>query len=308
MTYETLFPISSVKEPLERLAAQHFVAFAQLAHSFGFDWWHADHTACWGRKRKGEAAAKIRLGRLLTVGTDHYVTVSVSANAKEAIERLHGPYLKSIGELQRKDDSDSRYLVPLQRATSVFNDMELVQTMLDLATTPETVGYWEADYASEADSMLVEPVRPWQHYDVRRPSVTGCPPGSSEQRMAFIRRGHDAFRRRVVDHWGGQCAVRGPVDSRLLIASHIVPWAEATDVERTDFNNGLLLSSPLDALFDIGLISFDDQGQMLTKELDLVTAQAFGLSGAGACLRDPMSKLTDAMKGYLQRHRARYGF
>jgi len=52
----------------------------------------------------------------------------------------------------------------------------------------------------------------------------------------------------------------------LLRASHIKPWAQCeSDVERLDVFNGLLLAPHLDALFDGGWISFDDDGGVLVS-------------------------------------------
>jgi putative restriction endonuclease len=53
-------------------------------------------------------------------------------------------------------------------------------------------------------------------------------------------------------------------EPRLLRASHIKPWARCeTDAERLDVYNGLLLAAHLDAAFDVGLISFSDEGAIL---------------------------------------------
>ena len=45
-------------------------------------------------------------------------------------------------------------------------------------------------------------------------------------------------------------------DERLLIASHIKPWAVSTDEEKIDPKNGYMLSPLYDKLFDRGLITF----------------------------------------------------
>ncbi len=45
-----------------------------------------------------------------------------------------------------------------------------------------------------------------------------------------------------------------------------MPWSEATEEERLDPNNGILLSPLYDALFDRHLISFDDNGKILVSE------------------------------------------
>lgn len=51
-------------------------------------------------------------------------------------------------------------------------------------------------------------------------------------------------------------------DLRLLIASHIKPWAVCEKSEKTDTNNGLMLSPLFDKLFDKGYISFEDNGKL----------------------------------------------
>ena len=52
----------------------------------------------------------------------------------------------------------------------------------------------------------------------------------------------------------------------VLIASHIKPYIECDDKEAFDVNNGLLLSKNLDSLFDLGFISFDNEGTILLSD------------------------------------------
>src|SRR5262249_29259240 len=59
------------------------------------------------------------------------------------------------------------------------------------------------------------------------------------------------------------CRVSGVADDQFLIASHIKPWRTATNQERLDGQNGLLLSPNIDFLFDRGFISFADDGTLL---------------------------------------------
>ena len=62
---------------------------------------------------------------------------------------------------------------------------------------------------------------------------------------------------------GRPLRVTGCAEPLLLRASHIKPWARcATDAERLDVKNGLLLAAHLDAAFDCGLIDFDAAGQI----------------------------------------------
>ena len=88
------------------------------------------------------------------------------------------------------------------------------------------------------------------------------PPSTTEAlRLTKQRVGQDLFRKALMEYWGGACAVSGLHLPELLRASHAKPWAEcATDIERLDVFNGFLLSAQLDALFDSGLITFDEEG------------------------------------------------
>ncbi len=52
----------------------------------------------------------------------------------------------------------------------------------------------------------------------------------------------------------------------VLIASHIKPFIKCSDSEAYDVNNGILLSRNVDALFDLGYITFDDQGKIVFAE------------------------------------------
>lgn len=53
---------------------------------------------------------------------------------------------------------------------------------------------------------------------------------------------------------------------RFLRASHIKPWRDASDDERIDPHNGLLLTPSADLLFDKGWISFRSDGRLIVSE------------------------------------------
>lgn len=80
--------------------------------------------------------------------------------------------------------------------------------------------------------------------------------------LARARIGQGFFRRQVLLR-DGCCKVTGVEEKRLLIASHIKPWREASNSERLDGDNGLALSPHVDALFDEHLMSFEDDGRIL---------------------------------------------
>lgn len=108
------------------------------------------------------------------------------------------------------------------------------------------------------------------------------PPTITEAlRLTKQRVGQNLYRKALMDYWGGACAVTGIHLPELLRASHAKPWADcATDAERLDVFNGFLLSAQIDALFDSGLITFDDNGELVTSpRLDPFHEKLLGVAG-----------------------------
>lgn len=91
------------------------------------------------------------------------------------------------------------------------------------------------------------------------------------ERNAIInaRIGQGYFREKLLVKYDSKCIVTGVSDKRILLASHIRPWSVSTNKQRLSSENGLLLSPLYDKLFDVGLISFSDSGQILiSSELE----------------------------------------
>jgi len=112
------------------------------------------------------------------------------------------------------------------------------------------------------------------------------------------------FRRAVLSSYHGRCCMSGLSDSRLLIASHIVPWSKDRH-NRLNPRNGLCLSALHDKAFDRGLISLDDDFRvMLSKELeqrDEAFVREFFHPLAGQTITLPERFTPD--RGFLARHR-----
>ena len=97
-------------------------------------------------------------------------------------------------------------------------------------------------------------------------ALAGDPVAMQTEVEAMVKRrvGQNVFRSALMDYWGGKCAVTGVAVPEVLRASHCKPWADCqSDAERLDVYNGLFLTANLDALFDKGLISFTDKGEMM---------------------------------------------
>jgi putative restriction endonuclease len=82
------------------------------------------------------------------------------------------------------------------------------------------------------------------------------------EQLVKARRGQGVFRSSVL-LTETECRVTHVSDAKHLRASHIKPWRDATNAERLNGSNGLLLSPHVDHLFDQGYISFSNAEELL---------------------------------------------
>lgn len=87
---------------------------------------------------------------------------------------------------------------------------------------------------------------------------------TSTKRETEVRTKQRLFRERLISVEKG-CRLTGIEDLRFLRASHIKPWADSSQSERVDGENGLLLAPHADLLFDRGWISFSSDGLLLVS-------------------------------------------
>lgn len=85
---------------------------------------------------------------------------------------------------------------------------------------------------------------------------------TERQALVKSRIGQGKFREQLMKKYGSACVITGITTKKLLIASHIKPWAVSNNHERLSEDNGLLLSPTFDRLFDGGLITFSDDGAL----------------------------------------------
>ena len=96
------------------------------------------------------------------------------------------------------------------------------------------------------------------------------------------------------------CPITLISDDRLLIASHIKPWAVSNAFEKTDPKNGFMLTPTFDFLFDRGFLSFtDDRRTILSPFLSNMTYSKLGISDNKIIPHLP----TDGREIYLNYHR-----
>jgi putative restriction endonuclease len=119
------------------------------------------------------------------------------------------------------------------------------------------------------------------------------------EQLIRARRGQGVFRSNVLlreEH----CRVTRVNEPRHLKASHIKPWRDATDVERLDGANGLLLSPHIDHLFDEGYITFSSSQELVV--VPEVRDKLLDAWGIDAGVR--VGEFSREQSGYLEYHRA----
>lgn len=144
--------------------------------------------------------------------------------------------------------------------------------------------------AIDEQGIVKEPVA---LYKLNIPNVT------ERKGLVTSRVGQGAYRKGIIHRWDYKCAVTSFDKLDVLIASHIVPWADSTNDERMDLNNGILLSPTYDALFDRHLITFENNGKIILS--DSIESQAFAKIGVTG--KELIKDIRTDNHPYLEKHR-----
>ncbi len=109
--------------------------------------------------------------------------------------------------------------------------------------------------------------------------------GREREAIVRTRVNQSYFRRMVLTRYDRRCCVTGLAIPELLVASHIVPWAEAP-AERMNPRNGLCLNALHDRAFDRGLLT-------VTNDLHVLVAPSIQ-TGASAATSDLLLRFDGA--------------
>ena len=123
--------------------------------------------------------------------------------------------------------------------------------------------------------------------------------GSNKSVETTARVGQSQYRKNLLKFWDNKCSVTGCGNADFLIASHIKPWKDSDPDEKGDVYNGLLLTPNLDAAFDQGYITFDDNGLIvISNKLSGDDCKKLGID------KDmKLRKINEKQKTYLDYHR-----
>lgn len=122
---------------------------------------------------------------------------------------------------------------------------------------------------------------------------------TSKSIQAKIRVGQEKFRKNLLKHLK-ECPITGIDEKRILLASHIKPWAVSTNEERLDIYNGFIFSPTIDKLFDKGLITFENNKELIiSPTLSEVNIGSIGIVSGKKYFKLPIENRIN----YLEFHR-----
>ncbi len=86
-----------------------------------------------------------------------------------------------------------------------------------------------------------------------------------DERGDKARKGQEKYREQVFNRYP-YCVVTHVTDPSLLIACHIKGYAHCNAIEQYDKFNGLTMTPTIHSLFDMGYLTFDDNGKMILSD------------------------------------------
>lgn len=145
-------------------------------------------------------------------------------------------------------------------------------------------------------SGLVE----WEAHEMQQVISDQTINETTRQAVVMARRGQGLFKQNVL-RIESSCRVTKVDQIEHLRASHCKPWRDATNSERLDGENGLLLTPDVDHLFDRGFISFEDDGEVLLSPV--VHHESLHKMGLTDALRTNVGAFSSGQRSYLAFHR-----
>ena len=180
---------------------------------------------------------------------------------KEVIGKIRPLLTERYSPLKPTGDGNQNvYLAEIPRA--------LAAEVINLAD-PLLLALMDASPRLREDSPKIVDFEPkvlldWEDEIERKIADTISIPETTRRALIDARRGQGKFKEAVrrIEH---ECRITRVDNPTHLIASHIKPWRESSDEERLAAGNGLLLTPSIDHLFDRGLITFADDGEVLVS-------------------------------------------
>jgi len=140
----------------------------------------------------------------------------------------------------------------------------------------------------------------WEEHVLNEVQRDPTLPETERLAVVLARRGQGLFKHRVMklEH---ACRITGVNRPEHLRASHCKPWRDATNEERLDGENGLLLTPTMDHLFDRGFIGFEDSGRVIVSPV--VHRESLVRMGLDPQKLPNVGQFSSGQRKYLEFHR-----
>lgn len=284
------------------------------ARAGGFLWAPLSPTSATGKATRShwENVGKVKAGDLIFCYHDNFLHAIATAKA-DAYEAPR-PATRSFSEWKNVGFQIDVEITELKRPIHSRDIVSEYQARFDADTTPSLFNVkssvnqiYMAQIPADAAVYLLEQAEVISDYEdllIKDGTEGKAPSATTREAIIKARVGQGAFRAALCKRWGNACALTGLSNPNLLIASHIHPWASCNNEARLDPDNGLLLAAHIDRLFEYGLISFDEAGQLLASPaLSAEEQEILGL--------ERFTSISGLSKGnfkYLSKHRKRHNF
>lgn len=213
-------------------------------------------------------------------------------------EKSNRGYVKSSSKVYK--NINDRLGFEILREFSIVGFSYVTIKELREKSSGKTFFYWKlfADFCRMEDRLLaVENYKKNKKKNNLEAILTSHP---IKYRTVPVRTKQSNFRDKLLEE-NNRCFITKISEAKLLIASHIKPFATCNDNEKYDPNNGLILSPLYDKLFDLGFLSFtDDQKVHISDWLSIDDRNKLGIKENQ---KFPDMKITDKRAEYLDYHR-----
>lgn len=174
-------------------------------------------------------------------------------------------------------------------------------------------GVWEIVWSAAEQKLVVRDATstdfelPLQSASVAAELGGAFEPTSTEDARQRVlativrRRGQPAFRKALLQAYGGRCAISGCTFDAVLEAAHILPYrGEHTNIVQ----NGILLRADLHTLFDLGLLTIDASTYCVRLSPRLADSEYVAFEGTRILL--PVDVCDHPTKDALETHALRW--
>ena len=188
----------------------------------------------------------------------------------------------------------------LQSVYLTMVDDRLASMLIDLIG-PEARTLAQHLFVSEGDLPMATAVGlvQWEEHELELVRDNRAIPETERQALVLARRGQGLFKQRVM-RLERACRITGVTNETHLRASHCKPWRNATNGERVDGENGLLLTPSIDHLFDRGFIGFEGNGNLIIAPV--ADPASMRRMGVDPHRRVNVGAFSEGQRKYLQYH------